>query len=87
MSTLQASVDEAQQQTPSVYNRVFWLAYAANLTLVSANALTFRFAELVAYLGGSEKVAGAIISTGVMGALAARFLLGQAIDHYGTRRL
>lgn len=86
MSTaeLQAAPPAREQ---SVYNSVFWMSYAANVALVMANALTFRFAELVAYLGGSEKVAGAIVSTGILGALIARLGLGQAIDRFGTRRL
>ncbi|MDQ7012191.1 MAG: MFS transporter, partial [Mariprofundaceae bacterium] len=71
----------------SVYDSVFWLAYAANVALMTANALTFRFAELVAFLGGTEKTAGAIVSVGVVGALLVRLRLGQAIDRFGTRKL
>ena len=71
----------------SVYNSTFWLAYAANVALVTANALTFRFAELIAFLGGSEKIAGFVVSVGVVGALVVRIGLGQAIDRFGTRRL
>ena len=52
---------------------------------MTANALTFRFAELVAYLGGSQQLVGTIVSAGMTGALAARFFLGQSIDRYGTR--
>ncbi len=37
----------------AVYNRAFWWAYVANLLLVTANAITFRFAEYVSFLGGS----------------------------------
>ena len=71
----------------SIYNRVFWFAYAANVSLVMANALTFRFAEFVSWLGGSEETAGTIVSVGIIGALLVRLVLGQAIDNYGTRRL
>ena len=72
----------------SIYNRVFWLAYVANVSLVMANALTFRFAEFVStYLNGTEETAGTIVSVGIFGALALRLVLGQAIDNYGTRRL
>lgn len=79
-------------QTPSeleqnVYDRTFWLAYVANVALVTANALTFRFAEYVAWLGGTEEIAGIIVSVGVWGALGARLVLGQGIDRYGTRLL
>lgn len=87
MSTLESPVAASVERQPSVYNRVFWMAYAANLSLVTANALTFRFAELVAYLGGTERIAGTIVGVGVAGALVMRLFLGQAIDHYGTRKL
>jgi MFS family permease len=87
MSTIGTPVLSCQEAGPSVYNRVFWFQYLANASLVTANALTFRFAELVNHLGGSEKIAGTIVGVGVIGALAARFVLGQAIDRYGTRRL
>lgn len=73
--------------TPSIYNRVFWMAYAANVSLVMANALTFRFAEFVSWLGGTEETAGTIVSVGIFGALLVRLVLGQSIDNYGTRRL
>jgi MFS family permease len=72
----------------SIYNRVFWLAYIANVSLVMANALTFRFAEFVStFLKGTEETAGMIVSVGILGALLVRLVLGQAIDNYGTRRL
>jgi len=83
MSSVDTSVINPNRQE-AVYDRIFWLAYAANLSLVAANALTFRFAELVNFLGGTEQVAGTIVGFGVFGALAARLFLGQAIDHYGT---
>ena len=77
----------ADLATRSIYNRVFWMAYAANVSLVMANALTFRFAEFVSWLGGSEQTAGTIVSVGIFGALLVRLVLGQAIDNYGTRKL
>jgi MFS family permease len=87
MATVETPVSAPAEREASVYNRVFWLAYVANLTLVTANALTFRFAELVAFLGGSEQIAGTIVGVGVAGALVARLFLGRGIDHYGTRKL
>ena len=45
----------------SLYDRGFWLAYAANVLLVTANSLTFRFAEFVAALGGTEEVMNRVI--------------------------
>ncbi|MDA0833934.1 MAG: MFS transporter [Planctomycetota bacterium] len=71
----------------TIYNRIFWLAYLANLSLVTGNALTFRFAELVAYLGGTERIAGQLISAGVAAAIGIRLILGQALDRYGVRKL
>jgi len=68
-----------------VYNRQFWIAYVANFALVTANSSMFRFAELVAYLGGSERAAGAIVGTGLFGVLVVRLYLGRGIDRYGTR--
>lgn len=55
--------------------------------MVAGNALTFRFAELVAYLGGTEETTGHIVRIGILGALASRLVLGQLLDHYGTRRV
>jgi MFS family permease len=88
MSTIEPAPTEPNStpQTVTIYNGAFWLAFTANLALTTANALTFRFAELVAYLGGSEQTAGTIVGIGVIGALVARLILGQAIDRYGTRR-
>jgi hypothetical protein len=37
----------AETSEQSIYNRTFWLAFLANTALVFANALTFRFAQLV----------------------------------------
>ncbi|MBM80596.1 MAG: MFS transporter [Planctomycetaceae bacterium] len=79
--------EDDQPQQPSIYNRVFWLTYAANASLVVANALTFRFAELVAFLGGTEQIAGTIVSVGIIGALTARVFLGQSLDCFGTRKV
>ncbi|QDU80327.1 major facilitator superfamily transporter [Polystyrenella longa] len=70
---------------PNIYNKVFWIAYFANVSVVSGNALTFRFAELVNFLGGTEEIAGQIISISVMAALAGRVVLGQIIDRFGIR--
>ena len=75
----------SQQKEPSIYTSTFWWAYVANLLLISANALTFRFADLVNLLGGTEQLAGTIVSVGSIGALFGRFFLGQWIDRYGVR--
>ncbi len=74
-------------QEPSIYNQVFWWAYVANLILVSANAMTFRFAELINLLGGSQQIAGMIVSIGAVSALVGRLFLGQWMDRFGVRPL
>eukprot|EP00913_Durusdinium_trenchii_P022849 g21453.t1 len=87
MTATEPGSSEPADPPPSVYNTTFWLAYVANLMLVTAAALTFRFAELVAYLGGTEQLAGTIVGVGMTVAILARFVVGQAIDHYGVRKL
>ncbi|WP_166831037.1 MFS transporter [Thalassoroseus pseudoceratinae] len=90
MTTETASPERIQQvnsSRDSIYDKIFWLTYAANVSLVAANALTFRFADFVKFLGGTEETTGAIAGTALLGALAARWMLGQGIDRYGTRIL
>lgn len=71
----------------AVYDRTFWLAYLANTILVLANALTFRFAELVAFLGGTERVAGDIVALGIIISVIVRLSVSHWIDDHGTRRM
>ena len=71
----------------SVYDKAFWLCYVANVLLVAANGLTFRFADLIAWLGETEEMTGTIVGAGMVGALVARLFLGQAIDRYGAVKL
>jgi MFS family permease len=68
-----------------VYTSQFWLAYVANFLLVGANTLMYRFAELVAFLGGTERAAGTIVGVGFAAALVVRLVIGQGVDRYGTR--
>lgn len=79
----------APDESPSgsVYNRVFWLAFVANVLLVTANTLTFRFAEFVKFLGGTEEITGRIISVGLIGSLVLRTYIGPAMDRFGTRQV
>lgn len=81
------AVEQNTDPIPSIYNQKFWLCYIANVLLVTANSLTFRFAEFVAFLGGGERIAGTIVSVGMIAAFVSRFLIGPAIDRYGTRWL
>jgi MFS family permease len=71
----------------SVYNRTFWLAYAANLMLVAANAITFRFAEFVHFLRGTEADTGDIVRLGVVGSILIRLTLARDLDRLGVRRM
>lgn len=80
------SAADISTSTDAVYTSTFWLAYAANVVLVAANALTFRFAELVSLLGGNEEVAGDIVSFGLIVAVAIRLAISHLIDDWGTRR-
>lgn len=78
---------EFRDDDSSVYNRTFWLAYVANLLLVCANTVTFRFAEFVHFLGGSEEQTGGIIRAGVVGSILIRLTLARDLDRLGVRRM
>ena len=78
--------EPGETPTERIYTRRFWIAFVANVMLVTANALTFRFAEFVKFLGGSEETTGFIVSVGLIGSLFFRAFLGQAIDYFGIRR-
>lgn len=77
----------------SIYNRTFWLAFLANTALVFANALTFRFAELVHFLagpdfpGGTERVTGDIVAVGLVVSVLVRLSVSHLIDDFGTRKM
>lgn len=86
MSSLQPPIF-AGERPQAIYNQTFWLAYTANVLLVTANALTFRFAEFVKWLGGTEAITGQIVSVGIVGSLLVRFTLGRDIDGHGVRRM
>lgn len=81
------SADSAGDAAASLYNRTFWLAYLANLMLVAANAVTFRFAEFVNFLGGNEADTGGIIRLGVVGSILIRLTLARDLDRLGVRRM
>ncbi len=69
----------------SAYGSPFWLAYAANLLVMVAVSLLFRYADFVTLLGGNELQLGWIVGVGMVGSLAVRAALGAGIDHYGAR--
>lgn len=84
-----AMIVPAGPSTPdeSVYGRTFWLAYIANTLLVLANSLTFRFAELVVFLGGTEKSVGIIVSIALTISVVVRLSVSHVLDDYGTKRM
>lgn len=71
----------------TIYTRAFWLVFAANFFLCSANTLTFRFAEFVTFLGGNEEATGRIVAAGLVASMVWRAFLGQAIDRFGVRNV
>jgi MFS family permease len=67
------------------YGASFWFAYVANAALMVAVSTLFRYADFVAYLGGSELQLGLIVGIGMVGALTMRMVQGVGIDQYGAR--
>ena len=63
----------------------FWRAYLANIAVMMAIALLYRYADFVTLLGGAELHLGWIVGVGTVGSLLMRLLLGPAIDRYGPR--
>jgi len=71
----------------SPYGAPFWRAYGANLCVMTAIALLYRYADFVTFLGGTEWHLGWIVGVGMVGSLIVRLLLGTGIDQYGPRRV
>jgi MFS family permease len=63
----------------------FWLAYVANLLIVTANTLTFRFSEFVVSLGGSAADAAFVVGIGTGVSVLVRIWMGRAVDQVGPR--
>jgi MFS family permease len=86
---------ETRPAIDSPIDRSFLLAYAANLTLVIANACLFVFAEWVRWVATQpdsgvtyrEEIPGSIVQAGLFAAMTARLFLGRAIDRFGVRRV
>ncbi len=82
-----SSVDSSlEESTDSIYNKTFWLCYIDNAALVTANVMTFRLANFVHFLKGSDRITGVIMAVGLCFAIFARLPLGHYIDQWGTRR-
>ena len=73
--------------TRQPYGPSFWWTYLANISLMVAVSLLFRYADFVSFLGGSERELGLITGLGMVGAIAARCFQGVAIDRYGPVRV
>lgn len=87
-SALRASRSQSHAETESgAYNREFWLTYGANLALMTAFAVLYRYADFVKFLGGSELLLGWIVGLGMVGSLAMRLVQGVGMDLYGVRRV
>ncbi len=86
MSTARTIVEQEPARR-AVYGRAFWWAYLANLLLVTANAITFRFAEFVNFLGGTEEATGSIIRMAVIGSILIRLTVARDLDRYGVRKM
>ena len=67
-----------------LYDGVFLFAYLANVFVMMAISLMFRYSEFVKYLGGGEDWLGAIIGFGAIGAIVLRLFQAVAIDRFGA---
>ncbi|MBN2293512.1 MAG: MFS transporter [Pirellulales bacterium] len=67
------------------YGTSFWFAYLANMLIMTAYAILFRYADLVTMLGGTEFHLGWIVGIGTVGSLFTRLALGSGIDRNGPR--
>lgn len=70
-----------------IYTGTFWMAYAANMMLVAANTMSYRFADFVKFLGRSEEATGWIVNLSLIGALLSRLVMGAAMDRFGIGRV
>jgi MFS family permease len=69
------------------YGVRFWLAYAANVLLMTAVSLQYRYGDFVSSLGGTETTLGLIVGVGMIGSLAMRLGQGVGIDRFGPRQI
>jgi MFS family permease len=70
---------------PRLYGTDFWLAFLANFLFTSGNSLLFRFADFVAFLGGSAGTAGLVVGLGTGVSLFVRIVQGRVMDRRGPR--
>ncbi len=77
--------EDLSSSTPRAYGASFWFTYVANASMMVAVSLLFRYADFIAFLGGSELELGLIVGAGMVGALGMRIFHGIGIDQYGPR--
>ncbi|MEK6237024.1 MAG: hypothetical protein N2C14_20135, partial [Planctomycetales bacterium] len=84
---LSASAEFSPSPVKQPYDVHFWLAYAANASLVTANALLTRYVKFVQHHEPEhhELALGVIIGVGMFGGLCMRFSLGSWMDRHGVR--
>jgi MFS family permease len=70
-----------------MYDRAFWLAYAANTLLMIGVSTLFRYADFVRLHGGTPFTLGLIVGVGMVGSLLMRGVLGTKIDRYGAGKI
>lgn len=76
---------EASSDGVRLYGLEFWLAYLANLLIVTANTLTFRFADFVGSLDGTAADTGFILGVGTGVSVLVRIWMGRVVDQTGPR--
>ena len=90
-----ATANASAATVDSPAHPVFVFSYLANLSLVTANASTFVFADWVSWLSRqssssmtySEELPGRVIQYGLLAAMTGRMMLGRSIDRFGVRRV
>lgn len=86
-SATECSLSEPEEPGCSLYDRSFWLAHAANTLVAVAAGLNYRYADFVAFLGGSELHLGWIVGVGMVGSVLVRLGFAPGIDRHGPRRV
>ncbi len=72
-------------QDPSrIFDVVFLFSYLANVFLMVAISLLFRYSDFIESLGGNEWHLGWIVGLGTTGAILFRVVQGAAIDRFGA---
>ncbi len=68
----EASGQEPPEGCTRLYDGRFWAAYAANTLTAVALGLTYRYADFVTFLGGTEFHLGWIVGVGMIGSVLPR---------------